>query len=137
MQLGFHHFREAAGQNLLQHFEVTVGRKANVSQRGDGTAAHGVDVAQRIGGGDLAEGVGVVHDGSEEIDRLHQRKPRGDFVDAGIVGVIEADQNVGVVLPGQLAQDFVEHRRAQLGGATAGLDGFSEADVLTSGMGTL
>ena len=104
----FHHFREAAGENLLQDFEVAAGGEAYVSQRGDGASAHGVDVAQRIGGGDLAEGVGVVHDGSEEIDGLHQREIGGDFVDAGVVGMIEADQNVGIVLPGKLAQNFVE-----------------------------
>ncbi len=35
-----------------------------------------------------------------------------DPVDAGVVGVIEADQNVWVVLPGQFAQNLVEHRGA-------------------------
>ena len=107
--LGLHHFRKAAGQDLLQHFEVAVGRETNVSQRGDGTAAHGVDVAQGVGGGDLAESVGVVHDGREEIDGLHQRGVGRDPVDAGVVGVIEADQNVGIVLAGQFAQHLVEH----------------------------
>ncbi len=69
----FHHFRKAAGEDLLQNLEIAVGRETYVSQGGDGTAAHGVDVAQGVGGGDLAEGVRVVHDGSEEIDGLHQR----------------------------------------------------------------
>ncbi len=62
-----------------------------MSQRGDGTSAHGIDVAQRIGGGDLAEGVGIVHHGSEEVHGLDQREVGSDFVDAGVVGVIEAD----------------------------------------------
>ena len=35
--------------------------------------AHGVDVRQRIRRCDLAEGIRVVRDGREEIDRLHER----------------------------------------------------------------
>ena len=106
---GFHHLREAAGEDLLQHFEVAVGRETDVSQRGDGASAHGVDVAQSVGGGDLAESVGVVHDGGEEVDGLHQREAGSDLVNAGIIGVIEADQNVWIVLAGQFAQNFVEN----------------------------
>ena len=53
---------------------------------------------------------------------------RGDLVDAGVVGVIEADQHVGVVLPRQLSQHCVQHRRTQLGGAAAGFDGLGEAN---------
>ena len=36
-------------------------------RRRGGLAAHGVDVAQGVGSGDLAEHVGVVDDGREEV----------------------------------------------------------------------
>ena len=52
----------------------------------------------------------------------------GDLVHAGVVGVIEADQYVGVVLPRQLAQHLVEHSRTQLGGAASGFDRLGEPD---------
>ena len=74
--------------------------KADECQRGERLAAHGVNIAQRVGGGDLAEGVRIVDDGGEEVDCLHQRLIGRDLIHAGVVGVVEADQNVGVVLPG-------------------------------------
>ena len=83
-----------------------------MGQRGDGASAHGVNVAQGIGGGNLAESVGIVHHGREEIDGLHQREVGGDPVHAGVIGVIEADQHVGIVLARQFAQNFVEDSRA-------------------------
>ena len=43
-------------------------------QRRQRPPAHGVDVAQRVGRGDLAVDVGVVHDRREEVHRLHQRR---------------------------------------------------------------
>ncbi len=36
---------------------------------------------------------------------------RGDLVHAGVIGMIEADQNVGIVLARQFAQHLVEKRR--------------------------
>ena len=114
---------------MFQNFEIAAGREADLSQCGDGASAHGVDVAQGVGGGDLAECVGIVDDGREEVDGLHQREVGSDFVNAGVVGVIEANQNVGIVLPGQLSQDFVEDGGAQFGGTATGFDGLGEADA--------
>ena len=37
-------------------------------------STHGVNVAERVGGGDLAEGVGIVHDRREKIHRLDERR---------------------------------------------------------------
>ncbi len=100
-----------------------------MSQRGDGAATHGVDVAQGVGGGDLAECVGIVHDGGEEVDGLHQREVGSDFVNAGVIGVIKTHQNIGIVLVGQLPQNFVEDGGAQFGGTATGFDCLGEADA--------
>jgi hypothetical protein len=131
--LRFHHLRKTASQDLLQYFEIALSRKTYVGQRGDGTASHGVNVAQRIGGRDLTEGVGIVDHGGEEVDGLYQREIGGDSVDAGIIGMIETDQNVWIVLTWQLAQYFVEHSGAQLGSAASGFHGFRKADCLYIG----
>ena len=48
--------------------------KGRNRERREGTSAHGVDVAQRIGGRNLPVEIGVVDDGREEVDRLHQRR---------------------------------------------------------------
>jgi hypothetical protein len=39
----------------------------------------------------LAEGVGIVDDGSEKVDGLDEGLIGGDLIDSGVVGVIEAD----------------------------------------------
>jgi hypothetical protein len=65
--------------------------KTDQRQRCERLAAHGVNVAQRVGCGDLAESVRVVDDGSEEIDGLHQRLIGRDLIHSGVVGVVEAD----------------------------------------------
>ena len=70
---GLDHLRQAAGQNALQNFEIAFVRKTDKGQRGQRLSAHGVNVAERVGGGDLAEGVGIVHDRREKIHRLDER----------------------------------------------------------------
>ena len=97
---GLDHLREAAGENALEGRDVGFVGEANERQRSQRLTTHGVDVAERVGGGDLAEDVGIVDDGSEEVDRLDERRLRRELIHAGIVGMIEADQNVRVVLPG-------------------------------------
>ena len=97
---GLHHLGESAGQDALKDGEVAGARETDHGERAQGTAAHGVDVAEGVGGGDLAEGVGIVDDGREEIDGLHQRQVGGDQIHSGVVGGVEADQDLGVMLPG-------------------------------------
>ncbi len=88
---GFHHLGKSAGQDSLQNGEIAFFRKADQGQGGERTSAHGVDVAERIGGGNLPERVRVIHDGREEVGGLHQCGVRADLIHAGVVGVIEAD----------------------------------------------
>src|SRR5258708_16901807 len=70
----FFHFIEAAADYLLKDRWISFFRKANNRKGGDGFAAHGVNVAERIGGGDLAEREWVVDNRCEKIHGLHQRE---------------------------------------------------------------
>jgi len=88
---GLNHLRQAAGQNTLQNIEIAFFRKADQGQRSQRLPTHGVYVAESIGRGDLAEGVGIVHDGREKIHRLNQCRLGREQIHAGVVGVIEAD----------------------------------------------
>ena len=88
---GFDHFREAAGEDAFENFEVGFVGKADQGQRGKRLSAHRIDVAQCIGRGDLAEGVRIVDDRGEEVDSLHQRLIGRDLIHSGVVGVVEAD----------------------------------------------
>ena len=87
-----------AGQKLEQGFPDLAGaRRGNDGgrQRVTRLAAHGVDVAQRMVGGDLAEHIRIVHERAEEIDGLHQVAPRAWRRHRGIVGRVEADHHIG------------------------------------------
>ena len=67
----FRHFCQAAAQDLLQNFGRAGSRKRQDGERGNRPAAHGIYIAERIGGGDLAEKLGIVQDRREKIHRLH------------------------------------------------------------------
>ena len=84
----------------LQDLDVAVLRESRPGPAPKWAAAHGVDIAQRVGGRNLAEDVGVVDDGRKEIDRLDERQLGRELIHAGVVGCIEADQHVGIMLPG-------------------------------------
>src|SRR5205823_5584621 len=96
----FHHLGKSARQDLLKNREITFFWKAHQSEGRERTPAHSVDIAERVRGGNLTEGEWVVDDGREKINRLHQRRFRPDLIHARVVGVIEADQNLRVMLPG-------------------------------------
>ena len=70
--VGARHHRRQVGLDL--GFEPV--RHGGDRERGLRLAAHGVDVAERMIGGDLAEHVGVVDDGAEIVDGLHARAAR-------------------------------------------------------------
>ena len=90
-------------------------------ERGNGAAAHGVDVAERVGGGDGAEGVRIVDDGREEIHGMHEGELRRQFVDAGIVGGIKPDQHVFIRPARYGGQHLVQQLWTQLGRSTRSL----------------
>ena len=75
-------------------------RKADQASALMRPAAHRVNIAERVGGRNLAEDVGIVNNGREEVDRLHQRQLGRELIHSGVVGCVEADQNIGIVLPG-------------------------------------
>ena len=62
-------------------------------------AAHGIDVAERMVGGDLAEHVGVVDDGAEIIDGLQREPFAADIDERRVIRRVEADDDVARVRP--------------------------------------
>jgi hypothetical protein len=69
----FFDLRLAPGQDLTQYSEVQRAWEGDEVHRGQGLAAHRVHVRERVGRGDLAEAVWVVHDGREEVRRLQEQ----------------------------------------------------------------
>ena len=71
-----------------------VDRHAHQRQRQDRPAAHRIDVADRVGGGDAAEVERVVDDRHEEVGGGDQRLLVVELVDGGVVGGLDADQQL-------------------------------------------
>ena len=69
----FHHFRKTACKDAFENSKIGLVGKTYQRERGEWTASHGINVAERIRGGNLTEGVWIVDDGREEIDGLNQR----------------------------------------------------------------
>ena len=88
---GFNHLRETSGQNSVENFQIRLFRKTHQSQRGERLSSHRVNIAQRIGRGDLAEDIRIVNHRREKIYRLHQRLVGRDLIHSGVVGVVKAD----------------------------------------------
>ncbi|OQB40078.1 MAG: hypothetical protein BWY09_00874 [Candidatus Hydrogenedentes bacterium ADurb.Bin179] len=90
-------FVHAAPQDRLEDRVVQgFNREADDGKRRDGPPAHGVDVADGIGCGDLAEKIRVVHAGSEDIHGLYQRKGCVQPINAGIVARCRPHQDIGI-----------------------------------------
>ena len=58
--------------------------------------AHGIDITQGIGSGDLPEPVGIVHDGRKEIHRLDNGEIIRDFINPGVVSAIQSYDHVRI-----------------------------------------
>ena len=81
-------FQNGRNGAVRQHID----RHANNGQRHQRRGPHGVNIRQRIGGGDAAKVVRVIDDGHEKIGRRHNRLVLIDAIDGSIVGRFGADQ---------------------------------------------
>ena len=91
--------------------------EADEAQHGDGPGAHRIDVRQRVGSRDSPEGIRVIHDRRENVDRQRQRDLVRQSIDGRIVARPERDQDVRVDWQRQSAQDLGEIGGTDLGGS--------------------
>ena len=125
---GFGRFGVAAAENLVEHFGIEIaGGETRDVERGERLATHGVHVAERVGRGNGPKGIGIVDDGGEEIDGLHEGLALVEAIDAGVVGEVEADEQVGIAVCWQTCQSAPQLVRAQLGGSAAAGDHLRQA----------
>ena len=97
----------AAGEDALGdgRGNALVGEPEDV-EGAEGAAAHGVDVRERVRRRDGSVLEGVVHHRGEEIDRLHQGAAGIEAQNAGVVGVVGTDEDMGVVPEAEASQDL-------------------------------
>ena len=117
---GFAHFFESAEQDGFEHFRIAVRRESHDRKRRNRRAAHGVNIAQRVGGGDGAEGERIVDDRREEVDGLHQRQIGAQSIHSGVVGCVEADKDVRIGDSRHRAEHFVQQLWTQFRRSTGG-----------------
>ena len=117
--------RLAAGEDLPDDVVGQLAdRHADDGQREQRPPAHGIDVGQRIGGGDAAELERVVDDGHEEIGGRHDRLLVVQPVHGGVVAMLDAHQQVGIGRcqmrgEGGVGEDVAQHGWRDLAAAAA------------------
>ena len=88
----------AATQDLVHRLERhNIGRHAHDVQRCKRSPAHGINVGQRVGRGDLAVPMRIVDDRREEIRGLHERAIAVNAIHPGVVPGGRADQEISIL----------------------------------------
>ena len=115
-------FVGAAFENFTENFDIhfPLGETDDV-HASLGLAAHGINVAQRIGCRNLAEDVRIVDDGREKIHGVDDGQVGTQTIHPGVVGGFGADQHVGMMKLGQIVQNLHEVGGAELSSSTRGL----------------
>src|SRR5690606_30149679 len=127
--------RTAAADHLAGDF-----RRQHVdrpAEDGDGhqrAAAHGVDVADRVGGGDAPEVEGIVDDGHEEVGGGDHPAFLVDAVDRCVVARGIADPEVRVeILRTAAGEDHLKHLGGNLAAATGSMTVLGQTNALAHG----
>jgi hypothetical protein len=108
------------------------------AENGDGhqrLAAHGVDVADGVGGGDAAEVEGVIDDGHEEIGRGNHAALCIERIDRSVVARGIADPQPWIeVLRAAARQDHIQHLGRNLAATTRTVAVLGQSDRLAHGI---
>ena len=105
-------------------------RHADDGQREDRPAAHGIDVRERVGGGDAAEVARIVHDGHEEIGGGDDGLRIVQAIDGRVVGCLDPHQEIGRQrLQGRFGDNARQHGRRNLAASTAAVAELGQFDL--------
>ena len=110
-------FLVAAAQHLVDHLLGHLRGHGHDIECDLWGGAHGVNIADGVCCGDLPEHVGIIHNGREEIQRLHNGQIIAYLINGGVVAGIVAHQQVFILYRGDALQDLAQHSRAYLGAA--------------------
>ena len=126
--VGFPQLVDSALDDVAQHGQIhALCGKTHEIHGGFGHPAHGIDIAEGVGRGDLAEPVRIVHYGCKKIHGLNQSQLFGDFVYAGIVRTRQPNQYVGVGGKFKSTQSPLQIPWRQFGGSTGTGDGLGQS----------
>ena len=95
---GLGDFLLPAAENGQQYFRIeTAHRKSDNIHGCQRFAAHGIHVAETVRRGYLPEQIGIVHNRSEKIQGLDQRRFLVQQINTGIIRGIDPDENPGIM----------------------------------------
>ena len=120
-------FAVTALKNLTHHFDWQAGWETNQVHCNGRIAAHSVNIAQRVGCGNLAEEVWIVNHWWEEVYGLHNTKIIAQFVNKSIVCGIKADNKIWIIEFWELSQNIGKDLRSDFGCSTSTFCHFSQA----------
>ena len=128
----FPHLIQAAAEDIAEDGNIHfVDRKADDVHRGDRPPAHRIDVSERIRHCDPAEGVGIVHDGGEEIDGLDDGQVVAEPIHAGVLGMLHAYDQVRIGNERQILQRLLQVPRTYLAGSAGPVDRLRQPHLLS------
>ena len=127
---GLRRLRIAAAQHLAHGLVRHLRRYGHDIQRELRLRAHGVNIADGVRRGDLAEHEGIVHDRREEVQRLHEHELVRDLINAGVVARVVADEKPLVIHRGQTLEKLCERARADLRAAPGAACELCHADLI-------
>ena len=112
---------QSAGDNLVELVGGQFfGWKTDQVEAHFGFAAHGVDIADGVGGGDLAKDVGVVYRRGYEVSRHHDGQVIGEAINPGVVVGFVTHQQIGIIRLRQSRQQCTEPDRVDFCRSAAG-----------------
>ena len=126
---GLGHFVQSAAEDLAEDLVGEFSRgKADDRQRGQRPPAHRINVAERIGRRDLAERVGIIDRGREDVDRLYQGRMLIEQEHARVVAGRHSHQHAGIGGRGEPGQHALQGGLVDFRAAAGAADQFGQAD---------
>ena len=107
----------ASVKNLPDPFFFHCFRHAQHVQRQLRFPAHGVDIRNGVGCGNLAKQIGIVHNRRKKVHRLDQCRFVVDYIHAGVIAFVKADDQPRVCPCLEILQQLGQRPCAHLGPA--------------------
>jgi len=115
-------FRKTTTNNLFEDFGIALVWKSHDGKRGNGLAAHGINIAQRICRRNLPEGMWVIHNRCKKVHGLDHGHFGVQQIHPGVVVGIKTNEHVRIRWPRQTAQNGIQQPWTQLRRSTRCLD---------------
>ncbi len=124
-----------SAENLAEHFDRQLARREGSDvHRGEGLAAHRVDIGQCVGGCNATEVVRVIDDRREEVNGLDEGEIVGQAKDPRVVEGLMTDKQTGINAPGERRERTGEVARTQLGRSTSAARELRQTEQLLAGI---